>query len=630
MISNRLFLIVLALYGLHINGYAMEQDQALVDDAIARLAALESKPDTLTSLLTTTVIHVGQDNVVTTVTDIWYYPTKTLVQDSGYESIYYRQGFENLDVISAASISPAGAVRWANEKHLKVLDTDSYNSFSDTKQVVVSYPGLEEGGVTVIKYRVEESLDAQDGVWSYISYPQRHADFVSYQFSISWDEASPLYHSVNSEFVNCEQGNRQFVCSGRHIPPVHTDDAVEWDDELGSVTVSTIDTWDSVRQVIAKGFRQAQTSGAEIREQVAQLTKNDETIEQKIASVFSFVAQDIRYVSMSEANHAYVPHSAASTLAERYGDCKDKTSLLIAMLEELGITSEPVLVNTDRMKVDNVLLPTITLFDHVVACFNLKGNQYCLDPTDVSTSWEQVSDWIQNKVSLPLYSESTLVNLHADQYRYKLTVNSAITLSEDGGQREEQTVEYGGEYESEIRDSLLGKSEDEREEWGIELYEDVVGSGGDTSVEFTGSDKLSAGLSSQTQSVFPPYFDPAEAIDLQEDDAWISYELGTIDNDNSEYAHFFPGSKVVTTYSFSWPAAWNVNLFPASINLQHELGHFTRSVNRGEIVDGMASMKVVSEMAIPAGWISAEQNEKLQQLVEKFTLQTPMYLGTMK
>ncbi|MBU3023295.1 DUF3857 domain-containing protein [Aestuariibacter sp. A3R04] len=630
MINKRLVWVALVFYGLHAHVCAMQQDPSLVNDAIARMAALKTKPDSLTSLLTKTDIHVGRDKVVTTVTDIWYYPTKTLVQDSGYESIYFRQGFELLEVVSAASVSPAGAVRWAEDKHVKILDTDAYNSFSDTKQVVVSYPGLEEGGVTVIKYTVEESLAALEGVWSYISYPQRHADFLSYHFSISWEDASPVYHSVNSEFVHCDQDNRRVVCTGENIPPVHTDDVVEWDDELGSVTVSTINSWDRVRQVIAKGFKQAQTSVPDIRQQVVQLTKYDETIEQKIASVFSFVAQDIRYVSMSEADHAYVPHSAASTLAERYGDCKDKTSLLIAMLSELGITAEPVLVNTDRMSVENVLLPAVTLFDHVVACFALDGSQYCLDPTDVSTAWEQVSDWIQNKVSLPLYSDSSLTNLHADTYRYKLTVTSTITLTEDGGQREDQIVEYGGEYESEIRDSLLGKSEDEREEWGIELYEDVVGSGDETSVVFTGSDQLSAGLSSQTQSVFPSYFDPSQEIDLQEIDAWISYELGTIDNNNSEYAHFFPGSKVVTTYSFQWPAAWDINLYPGSLNLQHELGHYTRSVSRGEVVDGMASMIVVSEMAIPAGWISAKQNKMLQQLVAKFKAQTPMFIGRKK
>ena len=60
------------------------------------------------------------------------------------------------------------------------------------------------------------------------------------------------------------------------------------------------------------------------------------------------MARNVRYVSISLGVGRYQPHSASDVLQNGYGDCKDKHTLLSAMLRAEGIQSYPVLIGSAR------------------------------------------------------------------------------------------------------------------------------------------------------------------------------------------------------------------------------------------------------------------------------------------
>jgi len=62
----------------------------------------------------------------------------------------------------------------------------------------------------------------------------------------------------------------------------------------------------------------------------------------------SFVQNDIRYVAIELGIGGHQPHPAAEVFSHRYGDCKDKVTLLSTMLKEIGVESYYVLINTER------------------------------------------------------------------------------------------------------------------------------------------------------------------------------------------------------------------------------------------------------------------------------------------
>ncbi|QJR82238.1 DUF3857 domain-containing protein [Alteromonas pelagimontana] len=617
---------------------AITKDPALAEEATAALSSIDKSAfTTLTALLEDVKVQAHQDEIVTKVTRIWYYPTKTSVQDSGYESVPFSSNDETLTILAAGSISPAGDVRWVDEAGLKIIDDDSYNTFTDGKRMVVSYPAVSVGGMSVISYEIRHPVTEKTPFWSFHSYPQRKAQVVNYRFLASWTEQQPLHAASDSDNVQCEQKEYIFSCKGENIDPVKADKSISVGDDVGKISVSSLSNWQAVQKIVNSGFDVAISNSAGIAEKVTELTSNLTSQRAKIGAIHEFVSRDVqfvsrdvRYVSMSEQGHAIVPHKADETLRNRYGDCKDKTALLLAMLAEIDIDAEPVLVATERSRPASVLLPSVTLFDHVVACFDWEDSRYCLDPTDAYTSWQNVPDWIQNRVSLPLESEAQLQNLLADSYRWRLHSQTTIRFNPSGGQTEKQRVSFEGAYESQVRGILARQNEKERNEWAVELYHDTVADSADPAISFSGVETVNQELFIETLTEFPSYFDPDDGINLDENDAWLAHELSTAKIQNKVYDVFYAGSRVVSEYQFVFPEDWEIIRLPAELNLQHPLGSFTRTVSRRFNGQHELVLTVKSKLLIHSRWLEKNNFAQFNALVDVFQSQTHIVFAGQK
>jgi transglutaminase-like putative cysteine protease len=94
-----------------------------------------------------------------------------------------------------------------------------------------------------------------------------------------------------------------------------------------------------------------------------------------------FVQEQIRYVSISIGAGAFRPTAPEQVLKQRFGDCKDKSLLLVAILHELGIEAHPALVNSRRGRELDSFLPTPYAFDHAIVRMRMGNESYWLDGT---------------------------------------------------------------------------------------------------------------------------------------------------------------------------------------------------------------------------------------------------------
>ncbi|HZX25421.1 MAG TPA: DUF3857 domain-containing transglutaminase family protein [Telluria sp.] len=106
-----------------------------------------------------------------------------------------------------------------------------------------------------------------------------------------------------------------------------------------------------------------------------------ESKEEQIARVLQFVQNEIRYLSLAFGESSHRPAQPADVLARRYGDCKDKTLLVVTMLRELGIEAYPVLLSTAMRQGLGDLLPSTAEFDHAIVLARANGRDFYLDPT---------------------------------------------------------------------------------------------------------------------------------------------------------------------------------------------------------------------------------------------------------
>jgi hypothetical protein len=99
------------------------------------------------------------------------------------------------------------------------------------------------------------------------------------------------------------------------------------------------------------------------------LTTANADFMQRIQKVATFMQQQIRYVGIEIGIGGYIPHSAEDVYRNRYGDCKDKATLMIAMLDAVGVRATWVLVDTDRGVIDPKV-PSM-MADHMIAAIEI-------------------------------------------------------------------------------------------------------------------------------------------------------------------------------------------------------------------------------------------------------------------
>ncbi|MGA9503040.1 MAG: DUF3857 domain-containing protein [Terriglobales bacterium] len=123
----------------------------------------------------------------------------------------------------------------------------------------------------------------------------------------------------------------------------------EEDDATGpDVQLTTFTDWKQVAQWYARLQGERMTGDDSVRMKAVELTRGSATPTDKARRLYDFVARNVRYVSISLGIGRYQPHAASDVLQNGYGDCKDKHTLLSAMLRAEGIQSYPVLIGSAR------------------------------------------------------------------------------------------------------------------------------------------------------------------------------------------------------------------------------------------------------------------------------------------
>lgn len=114
--------------------------------------------------------------------------------------------------------------------------------------------------------------------------------------------------------------------------------------------------------------------------QIAQSMKI--TASSQILNLIRSVQDEVRYLGVESGIGAYQPNPPSRVWGQKYGDCKDKSLLLVASLRARGVDSWPLLVNSSSFGPDaSRIQPSHRAFDHCVVAFDFNSQRYFVDPT---------------------------------------------------------------------------------------------------------------------------------------------------------------------------------------------------------------------------------------------------------
>lgn len=158
--------------------------------------------------------------------------------------------------------------------------------------------------------------------------------------------------------------------------------------------VGSFADWDELSAVMAPHFRKAATlkEGSEVAAQARSIMETTDVPLERVAMAVELVQEEVSYLLDGLDGGNYLPQSADQTWDVRYGDCKAKTVLLLALLHEMGIEAEAVLVSTQGGDAVPELLPLPAAFNHVIVHAKIDGVDYWLDGTMNGTRLATLGD----------------------------------------------------------------------------------------------------------------------------------------------------------------------------------------------------------------------------------------------
>lgn len=198
-------------------------------------------------------------------------------------------------------------------------------------------------------------------------------------------------HILNIKQVNgitspsCQKGKnggQEWIWEMENPPEIDMDYLTpNWYFNDHRLFITEYHSWSEVARWGADLFQKPLYHSDEMQELTHRWNLSFQTEKEKILKALRFVQDEIRYMGFEEGVGSHKPRDPNIVLSQRFGDCKDKSLLLVSLLDLLGIRAFPVLVSTNLKEHVIDMLPTPDLFNHAIVQIDLGENSIWVDPT---------------------------------------------------------------------------------------------------------------------------------------------------------------------------------------------------------------------------------------------------------
>lgn len=199
------------------------------------------------------------------------------------------------------------------------------------------------------------------------------------------------------------------------------------------IRISSFQSWEEVGRWYGDLQKERVKPDAEIQAKAIELTKSATDDAAKVRAIYQYVSTKFRYIGIDFGIGRYQPHKASEVLGNQYGDCKDKHTLLAALLAAVGIKAEPALISTVHEVDPDV--PSPGQFNHVITVVPLGNQEMWLDTTTEVAPFAHLVSALRDKHALviPEDKAATLEMTPANPpFREFARFSLVGKLSEDG------------------------------------------------------------------------------------------------------------------------------------------------------------------------------------------------------
>lgn len=310
------------------------------------------------------------------------------VQAFGIIRVPYPSANATVEIVYVRVTKPDGRVVLTPEGNVMDMPaavTQSAPLYSDIHDKQVPVKGLEIGDVLEYDIKVHYHTPLVPGQFWYAYDFNRTNIVLAEELRISAPkERAVKLSSREIQPVIADEGiRRTYTWKSSNLDRKASDALAKAKSPLHipppAVQITTFRSWDEIAQWYSGLQESASKPTPELTAMAEKLTQGATSDRDKTKILYKYVATKIRYVGLDFGIGRYQPHPAKDILDNEYGDCKDKHTLLAAMLSAIGVKSYPALVNSSR-EIDPEI-PSPAQFDHVVTYVPQGDSATWLDTT---------------------------------------------------------------------------------------------------------------------------------------------------------------------------------------------------------------------------------------------------------
>ncbi|MEK6396616.1 MAG: transglutaminase domain-containing protein, partial [Terriglobus sp.] len=375
--------------------------------------------------------------------------------------------------------------------------------YSDDRVRAMMPPAMDVGAIAAMEYEVQQQPYENDIIWMpgedipvlrerlTLNLPE------GYTYKAQW-KGKPKTQAVDAEHGSTlwEVANQKSLVTKDHVPLSPNQFAMAPRMDIfyqGPITTpygTMTGDWKSIGEwyeQLAKGRNKPDPA---ITAKAQELVAGKTDFRDRVAAISNFVQSDIRYVAIEIGVGGNQPHAATDTFRARYGDCKDKATLLSAMLDAVGVRSTWVMVDTNRGMISSEA-PSLW-GNHMIGAIELPANYspkemysvvtaksgkrfLIFDPTWEKTPFGQLEYELQGSDALLVDGpDSEAIRLPVLKPELNHVQRKAnFTLAADGSLSGTVTQEEGGDIARTLRELSLSDEKTQQQSLDRSLSRDL-------------------------------------------------------------------------------------------------------------------------------------------------------------
>jgi hypothetical protein len=351
-------------------------------------------------------------------------------RELGYAAVHF-DSLVQLVSFHAWSITAKGDEWEVREREAAEVSTSESTLYGDQKAKVIRIPGAEPGTVVAFEYETREPQpQALQDAWSFQEeLPVRSARYTLV-LPAGWAHEEKWF---NAEARPAQTAGGGIVWEVADVPGIKPETGRP--PLMAIAGRMAINFYPASQQGAKRSWgdfgvwynglvAQRRAATPELKAKVAELTAGKKSTLEKMAALAAFSQKDIRYVAIEIGIGGYQPHAAGEIFSNRYGDCKDKVTVLGSMLKEIGVDSYYVITTTIRGAIDRGFA-SMEGFNHAIIAIRL--------PDDVKSD-SLLAVMEHPKLGRLLIFDPTNSNVPLGDLPYYEQQNHGLLVTEGGGE----------------------------------------------------------------------------------------------------------------------------------------------------------------------------------------------------